>query len=237
MLFNPSLSKTLFFVTEPQTCSYLPDRESVMLFADPRHPIDEETFARLIDNGFRRSGDNVYRPYCLGCNACVPVRLAVQEFQPNRSQRRCWKKNQDLSVKPLSGPFTDEHKALYQRYQASRHSSELDGAQTTEQLEYLTTQSLQTHTVEFRAGKELLAVATIDSLPPGWSAVYTFFEPDCTDRGLGTFSILWQIEQLREQNLDWLYLGYWIENCANMVYKSAFKPLEGLQQGKWQRLP
>ena len=237
MMFNADLGKTLFFSTEPQTCSYLPDREAVMLFADPRRRLEADTFAKLIDNGFRRSGDNVYRPHCSGCNACVPVRLPVQEFSRSRSQRRVWNNNQDLDIQPLTGPFTDEHAELYQRYRALRHESEIDGQQTREQLSYLRSRSLETSYVEFRDDQKLLAVAAIDHLPRGWSAVYTFFEPDCPQRSLGTFAVLWEIEQLRQEGLEWLYLGYWIKDSPSMDYKKNFHPLEQLQAGKWVPMP
>ncbi|MCG2634443.1 MAG: arginyltransferase [Gammaproteobacteria bacterium] len=237
MMFNASLGKTLFFATEPQVCSYLEDRKAVMLFADPRRRVDRETFARLIDNGFRRSGDNIYRPHCPGCNACVPVRLSVKEFTPDRSQRRCWNRNQDLQVTPLNGPFTEEHETIYQRYQAARHDSEINRRQTREQLEFLRSRSLETSYMEFRDKEKLLAVAAVDHLPLGWSAVYTFFDPDCTNRGLGTFAVLWEVDQLRQLGLEWLYLGYWIENSPSMHYKKRFRPLEMLQAGKWVRCP
>ena len=76
-------------------------------------------------------------------------------------------------------------------------------------------------------------MAVSDVLDTGLSAVYTFFDPQLEKRSLGNFAILWQIEQARSLGLGHLYLGYWIKNCAKMDYKSTFRPLEMLSEGKW----
>ena len=41
------------------------------------------------------------------------------------------------------------------------------------------------------------------------------------------------IEIAREAGLPYVYLGYWIEGCRKMVYKSRFRPLEGLGPDGW----
>ena len=112
MIFNTRFGRLFFFSTEPQACSYLPEREAVMLFADPNKIIDTDTYARLIDYGFRRSGDNVYRPHCRSCTACIPVRIPVDDFRPNRSQRRNWRANGDLRVHTGLTRFEDRHLQL-----------------------------------------------------------------------------------------------------------------------------
>ena len=99
MIFNTRFGRLFFFSTEPQACSYLPEREAVMLFADPNKIIDTDTYARLIDYGFRRSGDNVYRPHCRQCRACVAVRIPVADFAPDRSQRRCAARNAGVETR------------------------------------------------------------------------------------------------------------------------------------------
>ena len=68
------------------------------------------------------------------------------------------------------------------------------------------------------------------------SSVYTFFDPDVAGASFGTYNILWQAQQCRALNLPYLYLGYWIANSRKMVYKSRFRPIEGLIDGHWQTL-
>ena len=81
--------------------------------------------------------------------------------------------------------------------------------------------------------EKLIAVGVSDVLDTGLSAVYTFFDPALEKRSLGNFVILWQIEQARILGLDFLYLGYWIKDCVKMEYKSTYRPLEMLVEGKW----
>lgn len=237
MIFNTQAGRLFFFSTEAQRCSYLPDRKAVMLFADPNKAIDNATYGRLIDHGFRRSGDNVYRPHCSGCNACVPVRIPVERFLPSRSQKRAWRRNADLQVQRQGTQhFNDEHRALYHRYQVSRHESGTSKPEATDQLGYLRSRSMNTSLLECRLEGRLAVVCVIDTLPQGLSAVYTYYDPDLPQRGLGTYGVMLLVEECRRLGLPWLYLGYWIRECNKMNYKQRFRPLEGYVNGQWQDL-
>lgn len=79
-----------------------------------------------------------------------------------------------------------------------------------------------------------MAVAVADLLPNGLSAIYTFFDPDESARSLGTFCILWQIEESFSGQQNYLYLGYWIQNCSKMAYKASCIPQERYINGVWQ---
>ncbi|MEN8129966.1 MAG: arginyltransferase, partial [Pseudomonadota bacterium] len=90
--------------------------------------------------------------------------------------------------------------------------------------------------VEFRVDEQLLGIAASDVLPQGLSAVYTFFDPDHDQRGLGTYAVLWQITEAQRRGLDYLYLGYWIESNQKMSYKIRFRPIQGYIDGHWSDL-
>ncbi len=79
----------------------------------------------------------------------------------------------------------------------------------------------------------MLAVAVTDFCQTGLSAVYTFYDPDVRERGIGTFAILQQIEIARQNGLDHVYLGFWIKGHPKMDYKKRFTPIEILRNGEW----
>lgn len=224
-----------FYATAPYPCSYLPERLARSQVAAPGHLIHADTYSQLIDQGFRRSGLFTYRPHCDDCKACIPIRVNVEQFSPSRTQLRAAKRHKDLRPLVAELAWSDEHYALYARYQAMRHPSvnkDEDGRQ--QYSEFLLASRVNTRLVEFRDQDGVLhMVSIIDVLEQGLSSVYTFYDPD-TRGSLGTYSILWQINQCRQLGLPWLYLGYWIENSEKMAYKALFKPAEYRQDGQWQ---
>jgi arginine-tRNA-protein transferase len=227
-----------FYATRPHPCGYLPGLQASSLVADPSARLTTEVYSQLVDYGFRRSGEHVYRPHCLACNACIPVRLAVADFKPRRVQRRTWTYNTDLNVIRRPADYDPEHFALYRHYISRRHSGGgMDNLDRHQYLEFLTASWCDTVFYEFRLGQRLLAVAVVDHLLQGLSAVYTFFHPDEQARSLGTYAVLWEIEETRRLGLAFLYLGYWIKDCPKMRYKSAFGPLQIYRDGRWQEVP
>lgn len=223
-----------FFSTTSHPCSYLPGKIAVTLFVDPKSEVDTHLYSELSDLGFRRSGSYVYRPHCRSCKACVPVRLPVNEFTPTRQQKRVWKKNQDIEVREVSPAFREEHYTLYERYINERHADGDMYPPSTEQFHsFLTSDWSKTCFYEFRVEGKLVAVAVTDIMENGLSAVYTFYDPDEEKRSLGTFAILWQMEACKQQDLSYLYLGYWIKNSPKMNYKVGFRPIELLINSEW----
>jgi arginine-tRNA-protein transferase len=82
----------------------------------------------------------------------------------------------------------------------------------------------------------LIATALSDVMADGLSMVYSFFDPDLSDRSIGTFMILDHIERTRKMGLPYLYLGYWIEGSPKMTYKARFLPQERLGFEGWVRV-
>ncbi len=225
------------YATGEHPCAYLDDRPARTLFVDPRERLNNSIYGNMVDQGFRRSGEFVYRPGCPTCSACKSVRIPVQAFVPARRHRRCRKRNADLEVLPVAPRFREEHFALYRTYIGARHEGSQMADPTPQQfMDFLTASWCESIFYEFRADGRLLAVSAVDLLDQGLSAVYTFFDTAESRRGLGTYAILWLVEEAERLNLPYVYLGYWIEETPKMRYKSDFRPHEVYESGAWQRV-
>lgn len=228
-----------FFLTVPHACSYLEGREATTLFLDPQESPGQGVYDALSLLGFRRSGRHLYRPHCEGCNACVSVRIPIADFQPSRSQRRIIKRNQDLTIHQRQASFFTEHYELYARYIRTRHADGDMFPPSHEQYRtFLTLDHPYARLLEFRLDGRLLAVAAVDFLGHGLSAIYTFFDPspEFDRRSLGTYAVLKLVSLAARQGLPHVYLGYWIRECRKMNYKRDFQPLEYLDGRHWRRL-
>lgn len=226
-----------FYSTAPYACSYLPAEKARSQVATPTHLINTEVYGVLVRAGFRRSGIFTYRPLCDACAACVPVRIPVARFRPDRSQRRSLKAHGGLLAREVPLDFRAEHYALYQRYQARRHAGGgMDNDSREQYAHFLLQSRVDTRLVEFVEGDALRMVSIIDVLSDGLSSVYTFYDPDIAGASFGVYNVLWQIEQCRGNGLDYLYLGYWIGASRKMAYKARFRPLEGLGDAGWHEL-
>ena len=217
-------------------CPYLPGRlaEDRAIWASA---LPGELYRQFMDSGFRRSGKLLYQPACRGCRACLSIRVPVGEFRPDKSQRRCARRNEDLRI--TSGPpvSSREKLDLYRKYTRLWHGKqEVETAAGFESFLY--DSPLQT-TVEFEyrdAGGKLLAVGICDLCPNALSSVYVYFDPEESRRGLGTFAAVNEIRFAAEAGLSHYYLGYWVQGCGAMEYKADFRPNEILHpDGVWRR--
>ena len=229
-------NKLRFFLTPSHPCNYLDGPEATSLFADPVFPKNKNLYSALVANGFRRSGEHLYQPYCSQCSECVPIRIPANEFRLNRNQKRTWKNNQDVSFKMVNADFSEEHFQLYTKYLSMRHpDGGMDNPSKDDYKNFLWASWSETRLLEFRLNEKLIAVAVIDQLENAYSAVYTFFEPDFKQRSLGKFAILCLIEETKRQNYSWLYLGYWIADCNKMKYKIEYQPAECFIDQEWKK--
>lgn len=227
--------RIMLYSSADHPCSYLDARTARTLFVDPYHADKQALYNELINRGFRRSGEMIYRPDCAACQECISLRLAADQFQPRRTQQRTWKRlRENLQVVEQPAEYNPNHFALFKQYVTHRHQE--GGMADMTEIDYqnfIASTWSDSRTFAFHQEDKLVAVAVTDLLRDGLSAVYTFFDPTLAHLSLGTFSLLWQIELCKRLNRPWLYLGYWIQGCKKMAYKSQFHPHEAYIGGQW----
>lgn len=228
-----------FYLTTVSPCSYFQDKHSCNLIPDPKISLNMPLYNQLIQHGFRRSGKHCYRPHCHSCEPscqdCIACRIPVQTFHPSRAQKRCLRKNHDLDFSVSDACYNNEYFDLYRKYLNSRHA---DGSMADpcedDYKQFLYCDWCDTRFLEWRLQNRLVAVAVTDIMSDGLSAVYSFFDPELNKRSLGTFCILKQIEYARNEETDFVYLGYWINNHKKMGYKNKFSPIQLYLDERWQ---
>ena len=252
-----------FYLTRPQPCPYLPNRDERKLFTHLGHDGAFADFDHLHHEGFRRSQTIAYRPQCEGCTACKSVRIRVDEFKRSKSQKRVWNLNKNIIAERTDALSTPEQYALFKAYVETRHG---DGGMADMSLfdyqamiedtlvdsflrDYRLPKnpsplsslqsdesysfSLSAETYKRNAPSDLIAVALCDQLSDGLSLVYSFFEPTLQSRSLGTYIILETIDYAHSLGVPYVYLGYWVKGSPKMDYKVKFLPQDHLIDGEW----
>lgn len=227
-----------FFVLRETPCPYLPGRMERKLVTELVGRGMASAYGGLSRGGFRRSHLFAYRPACRGCAACVAVRVVADAYKPSKSMRRLVRKNSDLTPILRHPEASYEQFLLFARYLRMRHPDGEMARMTFEDFRAMVEETaVDTQLAEFRDPQgRLLAVCLLDWLDDGASAVYSFFEPEAAQRGLGSYMIHWLIGEALGRGLPYVYLGYWIAGSPKMAYKARFKPLEGLGPKGWRRL-
>jgi arginine-tRNA-protein transferase len=223
-----------FGITQQFTCNYLPDQQERLLVC--MSPAEElpQLYGQLMHVGFRRSGEQIYRPHCPSCNQCQSVRVDVHQFKASKSQRRILNKNSDVIVR-LTELERDDHYPLYEKYISAFHADgSMYPASYTQYRNFIRSQWQEPSFLEARdENANLLAVAVTDTVNDGLSALYTYYSPEYAHLSLGKFMIMQQIEHAKKLSLPFLYLGYQIDACQKMNYKTDFKPYHRLIDNRW----
>ena len=226
-----------FYSTVEMPCPYLPDKSERKLAADISGT-DGQRWANVLSRaGFRRSHGVCYTPVCEGCHACLSVRIVLSGFVLNKKMKQNLRRNGNVSVSVLPNVADAEQYDLFRSYLSARHAgSEMNGMFFEEYRAMVEDSPVETVLLEARDTLEgvLKGVMLVDVLDDGLSAVYSFFDTQSPSDGLGRYLILKLAEEARRRGLPYVYLGYFIRECGNMAYKSAYRPLEYYSGGKWK---
>ena len=214
-------------------CSYIKDKEQTT-----HYKVIENCSAQncqdLIERGFRRFGKMYFRPICGDCKECQSIKIDVENFTFSKSQKRIIKKASHIKSYVQTPTLSQAHLDLFTKYHLHmKDKKEWSYNETTAEHYY---QSFVTGHNEF--GYEvlyfdedkLIGVDLIDILEDGISSIYFYYDPDYSQYSLGKLSLYNQIKFASRSNKKWIYLGYYVQDCPSLSYKSEYKPyitLEG----------
>lgn len=206
----------------PRPCPYLP-KEQMQLDIGIILP-KPNRFDELLASGYRRLGQVFYRPSCLGCRKCIPIRVATSSFSRSKSQRRIWKKHSARYQVTLLPPvYQEDHYLIYEKH-STHVSRENEPSDPEGYMRAFLLSQVQTHIVEYRIDEQLIGATIIDVGKESVSSVYAFWDPDLPQYSMGTFSALWEIAWAQNKGLRYYYLGYFVDHCPSMSYKRRFRP-------------
>ena len=202
-------------------------------------------YQELMDRGWRKFGSALFHPVCRDCRECRPIRVPVATFAPDRSQRRAQRRFAGLVEVEAGPPEVDQERlALYERYHRARSRDRGWPENHITPEEYFFSychNPLPGLEITARVDGRLAAVLLADLTPEALSAVYHYYDPDpafTPHGGLGTWIILESIYQAYLLDRRWVYLGFYVEGCRSMIYKSRFRPCEILDKnGIWSEPP
>lgn len=218
-------------------CGYLDDRIAVSVFADPSILLNNDLYSELSRQGFRRSGEHVYRPHCPGCSACWAYRVLTDEFKPSRSQKRVLKQNNGFEVTLEPADCFEEDYQLYQHYISHRHKDgDMYPPSKRQYADFLFSEWCDTALLRVRDQGKLIAVICLDVMDDGLSAVYSFFDTSPSYKSLGVFVIIKAIEHSQKMGLPFCYLGYYVQGCQKMEYKIKYRPAQVFKNNRWLSL-
>lgn len=202
-------------------------------------------YGKLLAQGYRRFGWQVFRPVCLACSECRSLRIPLRDFEPGASERRVLRANAHIRAELQPLFLTDAHVELYNRYQRFMHGHR-GWERRSATMRSLSEQFLSGARGVGRQwlyfdGAKLAGVAFMDEAPDAISLVYCFYDPEWRPKSPGTFSILNQFLYAKERGFDYAYLGYWVKDCQSLAYKQRFRPHQILagypdpgQQPEWR---
>ncbi|QMV14793.1 arginyltransferase [Vibrio spartinae] len=220
-------------LSHSHSCSYLPDRQERVAIAMDGDLHTPTQYEMLLANGFRRSGDTIYKPHCDNCQLCQAIRVSITAFDLSRSQKRLLNKSNQFHWEVKESLDPDWY-SLYKRYINQRHHHGSMYPPNREDFAQFSSCSwLKTVYLHIYKAEQLVAIAVTDLLPQSASAFYTFYDPD-EKLSLGTLAVLLQAQYCHQQQKTWLYLGYQIDECPAMNYKTRFQPHQRLVNQRWQ---
>lgn len=228
-------SKLILVHDQNQECPYIDGLTARMPLRLPIGKLDGRGLDALLDRGYRRTGDFVYRTECPACQACEPTRIRVDHFVWSRSLLRVLRRG-DAELRIELGPARCDSTRveLFNRHRGLRDLDRGDGPiDALGYRAFLVDSCCPSRELAIYHSQRLISVSVIDVGDRSLSAVYTHFDPDFERYSLGTYAVLKQIEYAVKTERPYVYLGMYVAQNRHLNYKARFVPQQRLIAGVW----
>lgn len=214
------------------TCAYLDNTKQTTHYKIINN-CSTEYCELLIERGWRRFGAMFFRPVCDECNKCESLKIDVNNFIYSKSQRRIKRKNAATKMHIRKPKVTQEHLDLFEKYHLYMKDKREWSHSETDAKHYYAS-FVHGHgdfgyEILYFIQNKLVGIDLVDILPNGISSIYFYYDPDYEQYSLGTYSMLQQIQIAKDNNLDWIYMGYYVQECQSLAYKNRYTPYQILQ--------
>ncbi len=244
-----SISGTKFLLSESFPCGYYEDGRMATIDyygqgQPARYPFEKKVLGEIRKNRFslmqRGLIGSIFSATandCIGCNACVPVRINTLNFNQTTRQTRVLQNFRDHNGEAIWAE-PDDAKALipdlyklYKKYLAARFPKSHMNDTDLEDLG-LTILSKSQLLLLTTPDNDLLGFTQVDREGAQASLDYIVYDPDKADLYLGSVSFLESIAWAQENFIPYIYIGSTNDSRA-LKYKRYYSGLETFDGENW----
>jgi arginine-tRNA-protein transferase len=215
------------------SCSYLSNKLSKTEYKLVENCSRKE-LSEFLEHGYRRFGKILFRPICKDCCECQSIKIDIANFSFTKSKRRIIKKASHIKTHIQKPLLSQEHLNLYEKYHLfMKEKKEWEYKKTTFSHYYnsfVEGANDYAYEILYLDEEKLIGVDLIDIVDNALSSIYFYYDPDYSKYSLGKLSMYNQILIAKENNLKWVYLGYYVKECPSLSYKAEYKPYLTLQK-------
>lgn len=208
----------------------------------PMQPLHPAVFDRFCEDGWTYWSDQLFRRNYWDwrgypCRVIV-LRIRLEGFEFSSSQRKCLRRNADLSVLRRPIHISPAHEMLFRRHaQRFSHHPPISIYGFFSVLSHV----MPSFGIMFDVFKEgrLIASSFVHAGCTGLAANYSIYDSDDEQhRSLGTFTMLEEIRVAIESGRQYYYPGFVYDIPSEFDYKLNFNNLEYFDWwGNWYPLP
>ena len=172
--------------------------------------------------GYYRMGQNLFTcqflPLETGLYTTHWLRLAMARATYGPKQRQLFRLNERFTVASWPFRLTPEYEALYALYY---QSIDFDANPSLGDLllEDSPHNIFDSHVLEVRDGKRLIAAGVFDRGTDSIAGIVNFYDPAYRKHSLGKYLMLLKLEHARQHGLAYYYPGYLVHNFPKFDYK------------------